>query len=336
MKTDALIKKLECFRIDGFVLKLLSVGVSDWVYSGWLADNVIYGSEEDFCDEIDPELLKIIHKEREGQEELKFQRAMSMVIIRRVLEKGLMTIGDEPWFGEDFTPWPLSVDDSVQRAYDRWEKEFAHPDDLNDLYLLYNTDLGNEMGKKAICKIARRDIAASEKNIELESDSIKHYIEHGYLYWHLANYESDPIKEAEYRKNAWEDAETIRKLNPDDIRHNKHDRVLTYRFFSDIEPDAVKAQEYTNKANEIDGVSIDPEAQKKVCEDSNTVIKLALQKTFGEQYENLLKTGFFEKYFLDMPASFNNAIGINPKITEELFTKPMKEAISEMKKEIKG
>jgi hypothetical protein len=292
MKTDTLIKKLEGFRIDGLVSDLLSLGVSNWVYSSDLSRSVIYGSDE-FHDEIDPELLRIIDVELKKQDndvtKVEFKRAMSMVIIRRVLEECLMTIGDESEFGEDFTPWPLNVDDSIQKAYARWDKEFAHPDETNDLYLLYNTDLGNEMGKKAIRKIVRRDIAASEKAIEMEPEAIKHYIERGYLYWRLADYEPDPIKEAEYRKKAREDAETIRKLNPDDIRHDKHNRIQAYHFFSDIETDAAKAREYKSKAYDIRGLNlIKVEAENNVCEDKMKANDLKMQKIF-EAYKAFLE-----------------------------------------------
>jgi hypothetical protein len=256
--TDALIKKLEGFRIDGFVSDMLLEGLRDLIYSGWLSSSVIHRAEDNFRDEIDLELLQIIHEEREGREKLEFKRAMSMVIIRKVLEEGLMMINyDGPGYeAEYFTPWPLSVDDSLQRVYDLWEKAFARSETDIDRYLfaLCNTDLGSEIGKVAYRKIWQRKLSVAEKAIELEPDDIKHYVERGNAYYRLTYYELDPIKEAEYEKKAREDAETIRKLDPDDIRHDKRDRASAYHFFSRIEPDEEKAREYTTKAHTISGL----------------------------------------------------------------------------------
>ncbi|MDR1155095.1 MAG: hypothetical protein LBL04_10300 [Bacteroidales bacterium] len=256
--TDALIKKLDGFRIDGCVSKLLAEGMSDFIYSGWLSNNGIYGAAKDFPDEFDPELLRIIHEERKGREKLEFQRAMSMVIIRKVLEEGLMMInydGPELTTEKEFASWPLSVDGSVQKVYDLWGEAFARSETDIDQYLfaLWNTDSGNEMGKKALRKIWRGYIAVAEKAIELEPDVIKHYVNYGHEYLRSADHEWDPIKEAKHRKKIREIAETIRKLAPDDTRHNKHDRAAAYHFFSRIEPDEEKAREYDNKAHTISG-----------------------------------------------------------------------------------
>jgi hypothetical protein len=272
--TDALIKKLEGFRVDGCVSELLAEGMSDYIFSGWFSNNGIYGAAEDFPDEFDPELLRMIHEKREGREELEFKRAMSMVIIRKVLEEGLMMINDdEAGFDEDFTSWPLSVDDSVQKVYDLWEKEFADNKTADSIdrymYALSNTDLGNEMGKAALRKICRGEIAAAEKAIELEPDVIKHYVNYGSEYLRAANHEWDPIKETEHRKKIREITETIRKMDPDDTRHNKRDRADAYYFFSEIEPDREKAREYTDKARNIRGLDslADSEARRKADKD---------------------------------------------------------------------
>jgi hypothetical protein len=287
--TDALIKKLEGFRIDGFLSDMLLEGLRDYIYSGWLSGSVIYGVGDGFLDEIDPELLRIIHTKREGREELEFRRAMSMVIIRKVLEEGLMVINyDGPGLISEkkFASWPLSVDGSVQKVYDLWEEAFSHSETDIDAYLfaLWNTDLGNEIGKSLFCNRLRGEIADAEKAIELEPDVIKHYVERGNKYYLLSYYESEPIKEAEHRKKIREIAETIRKMDPDDTRHDKRDRADAYHFFSRIEPDREKAREYRNKAYTIAGLDdlVDAEEKRK----ANELATQKMFKTFLETEEN--------------------------------------------------
>jgi hypothetical protein len=159
----------------------------------------------------------------------------------------------------------LSVDDSVQKAYDLWEEAFTRNETDIDQYLfaLWNTDLGNERGKAAYRKICRENIADAEKAIELEPDVIKHYIECGETYCQLWYYESGPIQEAVYKKKAGEIAETIRKMDPDDTRHGKGDRADAYYFFARIEPDKEKAREYTDKARALRGLDFLAESEAK-------------------------------------------------------------------------
>jgi hypothetical protein len=346
--TDTLIKKLEGFRIDGCVSELLAEGMSDLIYSGWLSNNGIYGAAEDFPDEFDPELLRIIHEKREGREKLEFERAMNMVIIRKVLEEGLMMINDDgPGFDEDFTSWLLSVDDSVQKVYDLWEKEFADnkTEDSIDryMYALSNTDLGNEMGEKVLRKICRGEIAAAEKAIELEPNGIGGYVGRGNAYYDLMYYEPDPIKKAAYKKKAREITETIRKMDPDDTRHDNRDRADAYYFFSEIEPDREKAREYTDKARAIRGLDSLAESEsrqkavedkwKKKCKDDPKYTKFYFTIMLGVPYEKLIEPGFAEKH-----ADYLYAVGLTPVEAEELF-KSMQadsEAASESKRKYFG
>lgn len=70
-------------------------------------------------------------------------RDLSIAVIRNVLTRGWMTIGDVTTAG--YTPWRLDVEASVKRVSEAWKKS-SRPR-LGDVCWLSNTELGDEVAR---------------------------------------------------------------------------------------------------------------------------------------------------------------------------------------------
>jgi hypothetical protein len=74
-------------------------------------------------------------------------RELSLKLIREVVQRGLMEIGDLPDQGRRLRLWPMSPQECLDRVEREWNALGRNPS-LGEICWLQNTDKGNALGEE--------------------------------------------------------------------------------------------------------------------------------------------------------------------------------------------
>jgi len=133
--------------IQGFISLTLMRGCDDWVQACEIVDN-IFNLDPVFRKDVAPEVLSAVAEaEKKGDDiEFNFARDLTIAIIRKVLVDELMLIGD---IDNGFKPWPLTIEESLLKVRDEWDKMNGKLPGLG-VYWLCNTQKGEEIGQRVL------------------------------------------------------------------------------------------------------------------------------------------------------------------------------------------